>query len=796
MSWNWRSPFLALLLLDAVAVATFARCFSGPSELLLLVPVCIGAQLVAHAARLLAARGNRLVSLAVWLLAMLLVAWVPVLAVDFSTVTGGLPIGHGASVLARQLSGAWHIFSVDVAPVSTQSGLVIASAWAAGAVALAAEVLDADRSLPALVALVPAFDVVLFTGTLGTSTGRPLELAAAGALGVLYLSSSTGRSSREQVVVARLDGRYVSNGKKPTTARPSRSAAPGLAALAAVAAGVVGPLLPGATSRALITWHGSGNGGHGTRPGSGGTRSSLDVSTLVQVGEEEVDNPNTVIATVHSSLLTREVLVALDDFNGNQWTPAALPGGPVQLPSPRVSISKFDASPPSEEFTKTGPRLTQVITIEDYGGPYLPTPGTAVSVGDLRVLAEPISSRPLIPVTGFRRGETYAVTADVNPPPPGSDPAEAGPGLSGGVQPGGLPLSVDEALPGPIPADIVSLAHAVVLGARTTAARAQAIAQFFNSNPAFHYALPHKLKSGAITDTGSGYSALEQFLFHSRTGYCQQFASAFAVLARIDGLPARVVVGFLPGQGIGADAWEITGQDVHAWPQVYFPGVGWSDYEPTPGTPTPLTFPKTKKPSTTVTSTLPGGQGVSTTTLPTNLRMHNHLPGGPTHQRSGRRGTIGARSTRGPGGGGFSSGDLALGFLALAGLWVLAVPTARVLTGHRRRLDPSRGVLSSWREVVRVLAAAGYHRRRTETYSEFAQRVRLAGVLSGAGDDALRRLALEVNRAAFGRGPLSRGDISRAAVDARTVSRAAWRRVTWRQRLVAELDPRDLFRVA
>jgi len=788
-----QSSFVPLLLLDLVAVATFARCFTGPSELWLIVPVCAGAHLVAHGARLLSARGWKLASLGVWILTVVLVAWVPVLALDLTKVSWGFPAGHGATVLAHQLSRAWHLFSVDVAPVSPQTGLVLAAAWASGAVAIAAEALDADRSLPALVAFVPAFDIVLFTGTLGTSTGRPLELAALGALGVWYLSASVGRSRREHIVVARLDARSRLNGTKPAQTRVTRIAAPGLVVVAAVAAGIIGPLIPGANSPALVAWHGRAGSG---RSGQGLNNGAVGVSTLVQVGEEEVDNPDTVLATVHSSLLSREVLIALDDFNGNQWTPGRrVEGGVPALGAVHGSLGHLLADPPPESFSGGTGELTQVIRLGRYGGPYLPTPGNPVAISGVRVFPEGSSSGPLVPVDGFFRGETYAVTATVNPPPPqgyvGNPSSE-----SGIVPPGGLPLAVDQILPGPVPARIVQLAHSIVAGAVTQLQEADDIVQYFTQGGRFRYALPKRLKSGALTDTGEGYTALVQFLFHSRVGYCQQYASAFAVLARVIGLPTRVVVGFLPGQATGANSWEITGQDVHAWPQVYFPGVGWSDFEPTPSTPVPFEFPTTPGGTVPVTgTTIPGTTPVTGTTRPSNLLTH-------TPDKPHKGGAKPVRPAARPhhrtvrGGGGVSPGDLLLGLLALAGLWAVVVPLSRLLLSRRRRLHPRRGVVTSWRDVLHVLAAAGYHRRRTETYSEFAQRVRLAGVLPSPADDALRRLAIEVNKACFGRGPLPRADIAQAASDARAIRRAAWKRVSWRQRVVAELDPRDLVRVA
>lgn len=82
------------------------------------------------------------------------------------------------------------------------------------------------------------------------------------------------------------------------------------------------------------------------------------------------------------------------------------------------------------------------------------------------------------------------------------------------------------------------------------------------------------------TGDRSPYAA---FLFQTRTGYCQHFAGAMAVLLRFDGVPARVAVGFTAGT-LGKDGtFAVTRNDAHAWVEAYFPGVGWVPFDPTPG---------------------------------------------------------------------------------------------------------------------------------------------------------------------------------------------------------------------
>ena len=82
-----------------------------------------------------------------------------------------------------------------------------------------------------------------------------------------------------------------------------------------------------------------------------------------------------------------------------------------------------------------------------------------------------------------------------------------------------------------------------------------------------------------VTDS-SGY--LDHFLTESKTGYCAYYATAFVLLARAEGLPARYVQGYI----LSADKqrnYTVTSANAHAWPEVYFEGKGWISFEPTPG---------------------------------------------------------------------------------------------------------------------------------------------------------------------------------------------------------------------
>lgn len=78
----------------------------------------------------------------------------------------------------------------------------------------------------------------------------------------------------------------------------------------------------------------------------------------------------------------------------------------------------------------------------------------------------------------------------------------------------------------------------------------------------------------------------DYFLFDLQRGYCDYYATAFVVLARAVGLPARFVTGFAAGGWNPTEqVWTVTEADAHSWPEVYFPDVGWVPFEPTAGRP-------------------------------------------------------------------------------------------------------------------------------------------------------------------------------------------------------------------
>ena len=76
---------------------------------------------------------------------------------------------------------------------------------------------------------------------------------------------------------------------------------------------------------------------------------------------------------------------------------------------------------------------------------------------------------------------------------------------------------------------------------------------------------------------------LSYFLFEKKSGHCEYYASAMTMMLRLEGIPARFVTGFLPGEynDVAGD-YIIRASDAHAWVEAYFPGYGWITFDPTP----------------------------------------------------------------------------------------------------------------------------------------------------------------------------------------------------------------------
>jgi transglutaminase-like putative cysteine protease len=132
-------------------------------------------------------------------------------------------------------------------------------------------------------------------------------------------------------------------------------------------------------------------------------------------------------------------------------------------------------------------------------------------------------------------------------------------------------------LPDTLAPEIRELALAVTQRGQSQFERAVLLQSWFRGGGGFVYDVTRA--------RGSSGDDLLAFLSDGpggRTGYCEQFAASMAVMARILGIPARVAIGFLRPTETAPGTWVYSAHDLHAWPELFFPGAGWVRFEPTP----------------------------------------------------------------------------------------------------------------------------------------------------------------------------------------------------------------------
>jgi transglutaminase-like putative cysteine protease len=134
-------------------------------------------------------------------------------------------------------------------------------------------------------------------------------------------------------------------------------------------------------------------------------------------------------------------------------------------------------------------------------------------------------------------------------------------------------------LPRDLPERVHALAREITLGVRTPYDRVRAINRYLWTQYRYDLTIGPQRRPG---------DAVDYFLFEERRGYCEQFSSAMVVLLRAVGIPSRLATGYTPGTANPLTGLlEVRNSDAHAWVEVFFPGTGWVEFEPTPSFPDP-----------------------------------------------------------------------------------------------------------------------------------------------------------------------------------------------------------------
>ncbi|MGH8929029.1 MAG: transglutaminase TgpA family protein [Acidimicrobiia bacterium] len=504
-----------------------------------------------------------------------------------STMTFGIiPSAATPAALGDELGIALELIRFGSAPVVAAAGLVAVLAgvfWLLGAVIAYGSV----RRRPLLMTI-PALGFYLILATLDRRQPMswwPIVMAASGALAFLAATdrATTGRARSVR------SGRVI----------PARGRL-----LPLLTVTVVALAASGATRGFAATVPESGMVAWRTATGfGGGLFGGVSYNLFADMQQDLTGRSTEVVfaarvsanAPANSQLYWK--LITLDAYDGDYWLPASLP----------VTRPENEQGWEAEDLQFRGPtvRVEQVVQIAALRQNFLPvlySPRSLVTNDEL--LAASYRAREDGSVRFDARtkdGLVYRVISDV---PQFDLPALASRGgdlspLFQQAQEAGVfpvapspnptqipPTSVRETytdLPDDFPDELQALARDITARTSTPFERAVLLEEFFRRDGGFVYD-PFVSSGHATLDMVDWLTDPESRNY--RTGYCEQFASAMALLARILGIPSRMVLGFAPGelgtQSDGSEVIIVRALHGHAWVELYMGGQGWIRFDPTP----------------------------------------------------------------------------------------------------------------------------------------------------------------------------------------------------------------------
>jgi transglutaminase-like putative cysteine protease len=523
-----------------------------------------GSVLAVLAAGLLTRRYRLFAALCPLVALLALFLYLTVLFTAEQAFLGVVPTLSSTARLGRLLSEGWHDANAYAAPVPMLPAIDMLTGAGIGLVAVLVDFL-AIRLRRAALAGLPLLAVYSVPAAVRQESVSWVAflLGAAGYLTLLVVDA------REQLAGW---GRPVfTRHWRPSPADEDRPDSTPLAAggrrigLTAMAIAIVLPFaVPGIEPHGLFGI--GGDSGSGSRQGGGSITGLNALDPLVSVRRQLVRGEDAEVLTYRTTDgIAPDYLrmYSLDRFDGETWTM-----GPLRADSDaRVSGKDLPIDPAMAGVPAR--TVTTEISIDSgvHGLDVLPTPypPTRVDIkGDWRVYEPSLTvfsthdsaGGRSYKVTSLRAEPTYQELLTDAPPP--------------------APISARYlALPDWLGDEFPKLASDITEGATTPYERAVKLQDWFTQPGNFTYSLdaPPPHQDGALRD----------FLFGSKTGYCEQFASSMALLARILGIPARVGMGYTAGTQQPDGSWTVRTKDAHAWPELYFSGVGWLRFEPTPG---------------------------------------------------------------------------------------------------------------------------------------------------------------------------------------------------------------------
>ncbi|MFS8202963.1 DUF3488 and DUF4129 domain-containing transglutaminase family protein [Streptomyces sp. CWNU-52B] len=597
-------------------------------------------------------------------------------------------------------------------------------------------------------------------------------LAAAGYL-VLLLAEGRDRLSQW--------GRVFGGGPRAPGVDPSDSAVAPVRTgrrIGAVALGIslVVPLALPALDGGLLDAAGTGVG---TGSGGGGTISA--VNPLVSLRDSlNVDEDREVMSYRTNSEETQDLylrIVSLDEFDGTAWKPAKrhVEDVPGSFPAPPGL---------SDEVPRTEIQ-TRISAADWYAQDWLPMPYPASQVGiDGKWRYEPVG-RTLVGDHGqTTRGQEYTVKSLIVQPTADQ--------LANAPEAPEVLKRQFTRVPGSLPPVVAETARQVTADSANDYERAVKLQDWFALEGGFTY--------DTEVQVGSGSQAIARFL-RDKEGFCVHFSFAMASMARTLGIPARVAVGFTPGSPKSDGTMAVGLRDAHAWPELYFEGVGWTRFEPTPNRGSVPEYTREDTPGTTLPN--PDVPSRSSSTAPSSEPSSSEsctAEEKKLEQPCGSESPQAAFGTTNDGPPRF----LLIGLALAAGLLVLAVPllpmfwrmrTRSVRLGPHGRTDAATGgaTLAAWQEMCDTAWDFGIAPDESQTPRKAAARIVGAGHLDPEAAASVHRVADAVEQVLYAPQPrpaMGLGD------DVRRMT-AGLRATAGRgTRLRALLAPRSTVRVA
>lgn len=516
---------------------------------------------------------------------------------------------------------------------------------------------------------------------------------------------------------------------------------------------------------------GSGSGPFGR--GGGGSSTVTVISPIVEIRTQLQSDQEHDLLTVRVEGMNDYLrLTSLDEFNGSEWKLVQQRAG---------DDNKVGADDPIPQPVEHGGIRTDERVLEVEVGPlavqWLPVPYAPLLV-DVKGTWK--YDKPTLAVFSPKTGKTsqnvsFRVTSKVPSPTP--EQLRAG---------GAIPDEIERRYLS-VPSVTPRIAEAA-LGEATSGAQnpydiAVALQEFFQKKGGFKYNLQ--------VPPGTGSDALETFLTR-REGYCEQFAATMAYLARLAGIPARVAVGFTGGVEVGDDVWRVTNRDAHAWPELYFPNVGWVRFEPTPRGDNRATRPGYAPPPNIGIGN-PGDPTPGPTDSPSSEPTAS--PSGGPRQReeaddqeqpAGPTGPLGRATRRG-----IAALPLVLALMAVAG----ATPTVVGYGVRRRRralaTSPAGRTHAAWDSLADAAEDAGYPLRSSDSPRASARRLVTAAGLAPDMAGEVSRLASAEERARYAR---TAPPVDGLEASARSVRRALMASLPRWSRLRAQVFPASSMR--